>query len=126
MNFERGIDPKKAIHIGIEVAIEDFLKEVNQTTSNLDHKFKICARFGKTSYALYLLEKGADIHSEWDLALRTACNKGFTDTVQALLEAGANPEVIHLNTSMNTTRLRKEIKTLIRQYQDELPKGDRS
>jgi len=120
MNFERGIDPKKAIQVGIEVAIENFLIEVNQKSSNLDHKFKICARFGKTSYALYLLEKGADIHSEWDLALRTACNKGFVDTVQALLEAGANSEVIRLNSSMNTTRLRKEIKDLIRQYQNGL------
>lgn len=120
INFERGLDPKKALDLGIEQSIKKFLKEIGQQSSSIDHEMKICVRYGKTDFVDYLIKNGANVHSEGDLALKIACNKGDTDTVRVLLKNGANANTIRLDSSYNIKRWKREIKDLIRQYQNKI------
>ena len=56
----------------------------------IDHEFLRATYLGETEKALELLEKGADIHAGNDLGLRSAIAEGHTDTVDALLQGGAD------------------------------------
>ena len=52
-----------------------------------------CAEFGFLDGVKIALERGADIHADYDYALRWASRKGHTDVVELLLKNGADVHV---------------------------------
>lgn len=65
--------------------------------------------WGKTDTVEYLLEHGANIHAENDEALRTAVKYRKTDTMKCLLELGADIHADNDAAVENGSRLGKYI-----------------
>jgi len=57
---------------------------------NIDHALIICAKYGKKEFVEYLLNIGADVHTDNDHALRYASYWGYTEIVKLLLDHGAD------------------------------------
>jgi ankyrin repeat protein len=56
----------------------------------LDPLLHTAAEYGRTATVQELLQRGADVHAEQDIAVCAAAARGHTATVQALLAAGAD------------------------------------
>jgi hypothetical protein len=89
-NFERGLDPKKAMNIGLISEIEKFCKEIYPNDKTLGDYLVTCAGHGKINFVKYLLDKGAYMHADNDEALQWACENGYAEIVKMLLDAGAD------------------------------------
>ncbi|HPI81922.1 MAG TPA: ankyrin repeat domain-containing protein [Candidatus Paceibacterota bacterium] len=116
LDFERGKDPKEILGLGIEQQIENFLKSVDQSTSNLDHKLKICARYGKVPFVEYLIKQGADPRAQGDIALTMAINRNDTEMVKALLKSGAKWGSRYISKS-RLKKISPEVKHLLAKYE---------
>jgi hypothetical protein len=115
IEFQRGKDPKEVMGLGIEQQIENFLESVDQSTSNIDHKLKICARYGKTSFVEYLIKKGADPRAQADIALTMAINRNDADMAEALLKAGSKIDSRYISKHRRKKRS-PEIRRLLSKY----------
>ena len=71
----------------------------------------------------YLVERGADIHTQYDYALRWAAGKRHLDVVKYLVENGAN---IHANNNYALRAAEKYGHTEIFGYLQEVLKNDRT
>lgn len=119
VNFERGKDPREVLGLGIEKQIDNFLKSVDQSTSNLDHKLKICARYGKVAFVEYLIKQGANPRAQGDIALIMAVNRNDADMVETLLKAGSQWGSRYIS-SHRIKKISPEIKNLLDKYKNEL------
>jgi ankyrin repeat protein len=95
INFERGIDPKTSMNIGIEAQIANLVKEhqdefAEGELQKSDYLWA-CAALEQVEFVKYLISKKVDIHVRQDKAIRFAAAKGNTEIVKLLLEAGADP-----------------------------------
>lgn len=97
IKFERGLDPKKAMNVGLINIIEDFVQKVPRLWRGgyVKEEFLwVCCMEGKFNYVKYLIENGWDIHYLDDLALQWAVRNGHYQIVKLLLNKGAN---VHAN-----------------------------
>jgi ankyrin repeat protein len=91
--FTENSNPIKDFNIGMIHNIKKFVKENGYEYVEEDLLW-ICAQEGKVEFVKYLLDAGADVHANNDLALRLASEYGHTEIVKLLLDAGAN---VHVN-----------------------------
>jgi hypothetical protein len=102
ISFERGKDPITALGVGIRSSIIKFLIDNGEfDPDNLD-ELKIsdsqllvyCCKYGKFDWAKFLIEQGADVNRYEGASLEWASVRNYTDIVDLLLGAGADPKAI--------------------------------
>jgi ankyrin repeat protein len=81
--FEEESDPISDLGIGMKKLIKQFIKEKGYDYIEEDLLW-ICAREGKVEFVKYLLDAGADVHADDDLALRVANHYRHTEIVKLL------------------------------------------
>ena len=94
-SFTEDSDPVKDLNVGMLNKIEKWAKtHPSYQTSNernvIEEYLQLAASEGKLEYVKYLIELGANIHEDNDLALGWAAEYGHTDVVKVLLKAGAS------------------------------------
>jgi len=91
IEFERGIEPRKAMKIGMMDRILQQMKEDDTWVweYTLDDRLQWASREGNINYVKYLLSKGADIHSDEEITFQWAITKGWIELVKVLIDAGA-------------------------------------
>ena len=92
IEFERGIEPRKAMKIGM---MERILQEMeNDDTWVWNYDLNDClqwaCREGKIDYIKYLLNEGADIGGNEEITIHWAVINGHLDVVKMLIDAGAD------------------------------------
>ena len=92
--FTEDSDPIHDMGIGMDELIKRFIEEETANIYNKKDLLWICAKYGKTEFVKYLLEKGYNVHANDDCALRWASDNGHTEVVKVLLNAGANVHTI--------------------------------
>ncbi len=92
--FTQDSDPIDDLQIGMMHQIKRWVETKISYKPNEKDLLWICAQCGKTEFVKYLLEKGANVHADHDLALRWASENGHTEVVKLLLDAGAD---VHAN-----------------------------
>lgn len=88
--------------------IEQLLDKGADVRANNDVALLFAASNGHTASVELLLNRGADVHSENDSAISQAANSGHTETVELLLDRGAD---IHANNDWALTRAAFEGRT---------------
>ena len=85
-------DPIKDMEIGIEYAINKWLKTLQPKQQYFldESKLAIAAQYGKTDFVKYLIDKGTNIHTWEEWALRWAAANGHIEIVKLLIDAGAD------------------------------------
>jgi len=116
INFERGLDPKDAMKIGMEELLNNYLQSIHQTTKSDVIKLEICAAEGKNEFVRYLINKGVNIHFDNDKALLLAVIRNNISTVEILLNAGANPSKIDVDSSFAKNSTNSEIIKLLKDF----------
>lgn len=69
-------------------------KMEDQKQTDIDRELLLAAENGQTETVERLLERGADIHARDNAALRWAAKDGQTETVELLLERGADTRAL--------------------------------
>jgi len=103
IEFERGIEPAKAMNIGIlDIIKKKFRKDWIHSTFNLDNALEWAAQNGNITYVKYLLDAGADPNRNDEWALTWAKNYGHKDIANLIksyivkesidFERGAEPK----------------------------------
>ena len=88
--FREDSDPIHDMGIGMDALIKRFVENEISYPYFKEDLLGICAKYGKTEFVKYLLEKGYNVHANDDCALRYASYYGHTETVKVLLNAGAD------------------------------------
>jgi len=89
--FTEDSDPIHDMGIGMDALIKRFVEEETNYSSYTKKDFLwICAKYGKTEFVKYLLNKGYDVNVGYNAALRWAAENGHVETVKVLLDAGAD------------------------------------
>jgi hypothetical protein len=97
LEFQRGLDPKQAMNIGVIHEIENWLKSEGQFIGeklNSSEWWSLvlckCAFYDKSEYISLCLDNGADIHIENERPLRNAVFKCNFKTGKILIDNGAS------------------------------------
>jgi len=87
--FTEDSDPITDMGIGVRHQISKWMKSNDQLDTD-DNALIQCAKYGKSEWLEFLLNRGADVHSDGDNALRCASYYGDVEVVKILLNAGAD------------------------------------
>lgn len=87
-----GFANRLLIHAIDNVAKEYLVKvALRSGANNKNRALELASKYGLIDTVKVLLECGADVHSQNDMALGYASNYGFIEIVKLLLQYGANP-----------------------------------
>jgi len=95
MNFERGLDPKTVVGIGMEDSLKRAMAEDRIQHYDDNVSLEWAAQSGRKDFVEYLLKKGADPNV--DKPLRGATIPNDIEIYKLLLDAGAKMEQLYSN-----------------------------
>ena len=90
INFERGLNPKKAMGMGLESHLIKFIKDYN--LEKIERKWLVyhVAKAGRTDLVQFLLNNNADPNYFVGAPISIAATKGYLDIIKLLAKHGAN------------------------------------
>lgn len=107
--FERDVDPKKSMKIGMQEQINQWMKSINRSNLDNDTTLLYASRYGKTEFVNYLLHEGdANPYIENNRGLKLAVKFGHIDIARLFIQIYDNID---------------DITTVKRQIKEEIQKG---